>query len=357
MLFRDNQLSFFCACRSAQKCNRGGKLEGQHRVGALVELPQVLRDLGHDAGEVIANGGVEPGLLRNPENAISFIALGRLLQTCIDATGCSHVGLLVGQRAATPALGVVGRLMRNAPTLGEAMLDLCKNQLRYIQGAVAYLMVRDETAYWGYTAYIPGIQAVEQINDGALAVGVNMMRELAGVSPDAVLMSRPAPADVGAYRRCFGVTPQFHAEQHAMTFPASLLKLPVRGADAKLRQILEKSVADYWAVLRPSIADQVVRILRARMFSVDLTLESVASDLLMEPRTLNRRLQAEGLSFRDLRNRARFDAARTILAGTGMGVTDLALALGYADTSAFTTAFRRWAGTAPSQWRKQLEAA
>lgn len=330
------------------------RLQGQHRVGALVEIPQVLRDLGQDPGRVIASAGIEPGVLRNPENSLSFIELGNLLRACVDATGCPHFGLLVGQRSATSCLGLVGRLMRNAPTLGEAILDVCRNQIRYIRGAVSYLMVRDEIAYWGYAAYIPGIQALEHIADGAMAIGFNMMRELAGVPPDDVLLARPDPRDAGVYRRCFGITPQFHAEQNALVFPARLLTRAVRGADPELRRILEKSVAEYWAVRKPSVSEQVVRILRARVIFADATLEIVAKDLHMQPRTLNRRLQVEGTSFRDLLNRARFDIARTLLAGTGMPVTDLALALGYADTSAFTHAFRRWAGAAPSEWRAQI---
>lgn len=332
-------------------------MEGQHRVGALTELPQVLRDLGRDAGDVIASAGIDASVLRNPENTISFAELGRLLQTSVDRTGCSHFGLLVGQRSATSSLGLIGRLMRSAPTLGDAILDLCRNQVRYIRGSVTYLMVRDETAYWGYTAYVPGIQAVEQINDGALAIGVNIMRELAGVAPDDVLMSRATPRDVGAYRECLGVTPQFNAEQYALVFPVSLLTHAVRGADPGLRSILERSVAEYWAVRRPSVAERVVRVLRARVVFGETTLERVAEELRTHPRTLNRRLQAEGTSFRELRNRARFDVARTLLAGTRMAVIDLALALGYADTSAFTHAFYRWAGKAPSEWRQQLEAA
>lgn len=306
---------------------------------------------------MIASAGIDANVLRNPENTITFAELGRLLRTCVDATGCSHFGLLVGQRSATSCLGLVGRLMRSAPTLGDAILDLCRNQLRYIRGSVTYLMVREETAYWGYTAYIPGVQAVEQINDGAMAIGVNMMRELAGVAPDDVLMSHAIPRDVGAYRRCFGITPRFHAEQYALVFPAGLLTHRVRGADPGLRSILEKSVAEYWAVRKPSVGERVVRALRARVVFGDATLERVAEDLLTQPRTLNRRLQAEGTSFRELRNRARFDVARTLLAGTRMAVTDLALALGYADTSAFTHAFCRWADKAPSEWREQLEAA
>ena len=357
MLFCDSELEIFFGGGSGRQKGEKCKLQSQHRVGALVELPQVLRDLGQDAIRVISSAGIDPGVLRNPENTLSFIELGKLVQICVDATGCSHFGLLVGQRAATSSLGLVGRLMRTAPTLGEAILDLCTNQVRYIRGAVTYLTVRDGTAYWGYATYIPGMQAVEQIADGAIAIGTNMMRELADVSPDDVLMSRPTPQDVGAYHRCFGVTPRFLAEQHAMLFPARLLTQPVRSADPVLRRILQESVAGYWAVQTPSAADQVVRILRARAVFADATLDSVANDLLMQPRTLNRRLQAEGTSFRDLLNRARFDVACTLLAGTGMAVTDVALTLGYADTSAFTHAFRRWTGMAPSQWREELEAA
>jgi AraC-like DNA-binding protein len=74
----------------------------------------------------------------------------------------------------------------------------------------------------------------------------------------------------------------------------------------------------------------------------------------MHPRMLNRRLEAEGTTFRQLLNQARFEVARQLLAGTKVQVTDLALALGYADTSSFSRAFQRWSGVAPSDWRARL---
>lgn len=79
----------------------------------------------------------------------------------------------------------------------------------------------------------------------------------------------------------------------------------------------------------------------------------MASELSMHPRTLNRRLQAEGNSFRDLMNEARFEVARQLLAGTRMDITEIAFSLGYADPSSFTHAFQRWSGAAPSEWRNQ----
>ena len=66
---------------------------------------------------IIARAGLDPDILRDPENSISFIEFGRLIETCVAETGCEHIGLLVGQRSALTNLGLVGRLMQNAPTL------------------------------------------------------------------------------------------------------------------------------------------------------------------------------------------------------------------------------------------------
>ena len=91
------------------------------------------------------------------------------------------------------------------------------------------------------------------------------------------------------------------------------------------------------------------------MLFSDFGLESVARRLSMHPRTLNRRLQAEGTTFRRLLNEARFEVARQLLAGTRIAVTEIGAALGYTDTSAFSHAFRRMAGTSPNEWRGGIE--
>ena len=69
-------------------------------------------------------------------------------------------------------------------------------------------------------------------------------------------------------------------------------------------------------------------------------LEDVAQRLAVYARTLNRRLQAEGSSFRRLLNGARSDVARQLFKGTRMDVATIAHVLGYADSSSFSHAFR-----------------
>lgn len=330
--------------------------ESRHRVGVAAELPALLRRLGLEPASVVAQAGLKLNLLEDPENQISFHALGQLLDLCASATGRPDFGLLLGAQGGTKSLGVIGQLMRNAPTLGQAIFDICANQQRYISGAVTYLVVREETAFWGYGVHIPETPAVGQICDAALGIGAKILGELIGRAPEFVLISRPAPHDGALYREVFGSAAQFDAEQHAVAFPAGWLSQPVRGADPALRREAKLLVEAYWARICPGFVERVIRTLRSRVVCGNASLEDVAESLLLTPRTLNRRLSAEGRTFRQLLNEARCLVAQQLLAGTQMPVTSIALAVGYEEASAFTRGFKRSAGLAPSEWRARLRA-
>ena len=65
------------------------------------------------------------------------------------------------------------------------------------------------------------------------------------------------------------------------------------------------------------------------------------------------RLRAHGVSFEQQLDRLRFDLAQQLLQHSAVSMTDIAVALNYANTSAFTRAFHRWSGSTPSTWRRQ----
>ncbi|MBS0562347.1 MAG: AraC family transcriptional regulator, partial [Proteobacteria bacterium] len=331
-------------------------MEGQHRVGILTGVPGLLRELGVAPDPVIAGARIDPALLADTESSVSFVRAGALLNACAEATGRPEFGLLLGQRSGLAHFGLVGRLMRSAPSMREALLDFTTNQHRYTRGAAVFLSVHDGTAFYGYAMHVPGVEGLEVINDAAISVGFNMVRELGGFAPEGVHLSRRKPADPAPYRRFYGFLPRFDAEQNAVTFPAARLATPVRTADAAARAELLRTVADYWTVAQPSLADRVVRTLRGRAAFPGVSLEDVAERLAMHPRTLNRRLRADGTNFRELLNTARLELAQQWLQATQMSITDIALALGYSDLSSFSRAFQRATGTPPSAWRQQTDA-
>jgi AraC-like DNA-binding protein len=70
-------------------------------------------------------------------------------------------------------------------------------------------------------------------------------------------------------------------------------------------------------------------------------------------RTLQRRLQAEGCSYRELRDGVLSRIAQERLADPGLPITALAEQLGFASASAFGKAFRRWTGSSARAYRQR----
>ena len=85
-----------------------------------------------------------------------------------------------------------------------------------------------------------------------------------------------------------------------------------------------------------------------------LTQDEAADRLHMSPRTLHRRLEEEGSSFRGIKEALRRDIALARLTKTRQPIAQVAADLGYADTSAFYRAFTGWTGLSPERYRKQL---
>jgi AraC-like DNA-binding protein len=84
-------------------------------------------------------------------------------------------------------------------------------------------------------------------------------------------------------------------------------------------------------------------------------MQAVADELNLDPRTLRRRLDSEGTSFRGLVAEVRETLAIELLSNTGLTVEEVAVRLGYADTASFTHAFIRWRGKPPSHFRRKSE--
>ena len=344
--------------RTYETCGREGRAtvdseQTVQRIGAVAEVPAVLRAFGHDPGAVLRErAGFDAARLRDPEGQMTMAEVLRVLAAGVAATGCGHFGLLVGLRSGTAHLGPTGRLMRNAPTLGEALLDICQHQRRYIRGAVTYLIVQEGMAHWGYGIHHPGLPDTSQGCEVAVGISLGILRELVGAAPTMYQMARRTPPDGAAFRKALGTTVEFDATQYAAVFPAGWLDRPVPGADKVLRGILLRQIANYRPAGTAGVAEQVTRILHARATLGETRLEEVAETLDLHPRALNRRLNAEGTNFRALREKARHLVASQLLLSTRLPVTEIALALGYSELSSFTHAFQRWAGVAPVRWRE-----
>jgi AraC-like DNA-binding protein len=326
-------------------------------VSILTHLPGLLRELGCDPVGVIAEAGIDPSLLADPENTVDFRAAGRLLEDCVAHTGCSHLGLLLGQRSEAADLGVVGLLVLNSPDVGTALKKLIAHLHLHDRGGVATLEFAGGVAMLGYAVYEPATPAADQICVASIAVANNIMRELCGQGwrADAVLLSIRRPADLELFKRAFGAPLTFDAERCALAFPATLLRAPVKTADAAARTSLEILVETLHGRSHVGIVAATRRALCALLVAGHASEEAVAQAFAVHRRTLNRQLRRQGSSFRQLLGEVRLEVARQMLRDSDAPVERIAGSLGYSGASAFGRAFRRWTGLSPLAWRAAAE--
>jgi len=325
------------------------------RVGALSNVPALIRRLGADPAAVLAEAGLRADALADPSHRIPFSAAARLLGDAAARTGCPHFGLLVGRSAHLSEHGLLGQVMRHAPTLGLALQELVLFQHANSEGAIIYLLPYRRIVDLGYAIYHPGIHESFQTYDTAAAVMMNAIRELCGddVSPSEVLLPHGMPPDVEPYRRHFRAPLRFNAEYCALRFPDSLMTRRIEGADpVRLRE----SRVEAQRSGDVDIVQAVFRTLRTAMIVGKTSGGDVAGALAMHRRTLNRRLRAAGTTFQQVLDEVRYGVARELLEQSSISMHDVAAALGYASLAPFMRAFRRWSGASPGDWRKAARA-
>jgi AraC-like DNA-binding protein len=153
-----------------------------------------------------------------------------------------------------------------------------------------------------------------------------------------------APADVRA-----------NQPQNRLVGPLSMLEQPLAQADPNTARVFERQCRDLLQrrLARVGVTGQV----RSRLLHIQgelPTMQTIAAELHIDPRTLRRRLADEGTSFRALCENVRHGLARKLLA-EGLSIEAIAQRLGYAETASFTHAFTRWEGVAPRYFRQRTD--
>ncbi|MBP1179270.1 AraC family transcriptional regulator [Methylobacterium sp. PvR107] len=313
----------------------------------------VLVELGANADALVAEVGLDPDYLDGGNTLVSYAVFGRLIALGAERTGCRHLSLLIGQQTTLASLGPMGLLMRNSDTVGDALRALEEHVGRRNWGAVIGLCTCGGVAVLSHSPYRPGAEGAAHNSERALATMTNLLRELCGpgLAPLEVLLPRSAPRDTRPYSAFFRAPLRFNEEVATLVFPTELLEQPIAGADPVARRALKRQIRQIGADQPYTLTDELRRYLQTSVTQLRCTADRVAHRQMTNRRTMARRLRAEGTSFKQLTSETQFQVAQRLLVDTGLSVTQVSEALHFSEPAAFTHAFRRWSGKAPSVWR------
>jgi len=195
------------------------------------------------------------------------------------------------------------------------------------------------------------LQVARETGAGAIHPGYGFLSENPGFAQaceDAgIAFIGPTPEQM----RAFGLkhTARALAEAHGVPLlPGSGLLGDVAEALREAEQLCQQELAKL--TRQQTLSARVRRLMLEKQGGFP-TLQVSARLLNMTPRTLHRRLQDEGTSYRDILEDIRHHLAVEHIKAGKLTLQEVAYMLGYDDLSNFRRAFKRWEGVAPSAFR------
>lgn len=310
---------------------------------------------GFETADLLARFGVPPELLRDPDARLPAATVLALWEALVERTGDPALQLVAPLSLPFGAYRVIDYLVVESATVGQGVRRFA-SFFRLIAEGVALEVTEDGDGNGLVLGRSDGGAVPPIYVDYVFAALVTRVRVRSpGLRVLRVELRRPEPADPGPYHEVFRAPVLFAARADRLLFSREEWDSPLGGGDEALAEVLEEH-AKILAQRMPE-ADAGFRVEVERAVAATVpggpSVEAVARALHVSVRTLQRKLVAEGTSFREVAEAVLGRLALDYLADRQVSVAEVAFLLGFSDPSSFNRAFRRWTGDTPGRWRRR----
>ncbi|WOD11881.1 AraC family transcriptional regulator ligand-binding domain-containing protein [Pseudomonas sp. NyZ704] len=314
-----------------------------------------LRRRGFTTEQIIADTRLSWDTLHHNNRFLSFDQMHRLALHALELSQCPWLGIEVGQHTDVSAHGTAGYASIAAPNVGLAIATLHRySSLRQniavfeIESGTTSALVLDEKLI---------LPALREYLLGHFTTAMLRLLETATGLPlyDQITLHWPMPETPWseAYTH-IAARVVFNSQQLRIELPDDYFQTPCLAADPDAERLaLRDCENQLQRLLRGgSLSERIKQRLLACQEGYP-TLEQMAREEHMAPRTLIRHLNDEGVRYQTLLDDVRCDLACWLLAQTEMSIEAVAERLGYLDPTNFSRTFRRWLGVTPRGFRQQ----
>ena len=320
-----------------------------------------LRDhYGIDPTPIYAQAGIQMDRAVDSRGRIPLSDIRTLWDLGREATGDPAIGLVTGSYAKPTHFYAFGYSWLASNTLLDGMKRLCRyyQLLSTASVEISLKVVGDEyalSAGFPDESLAPPKEGIDAGMTALLALcDAVAERE---VRPTRVELICPPDVHPDAYREALRAPITFNASLGTFFFDKETLETRLPGASPDIAKATDKIAEQYIETLDPhKVASQVRRLLIDMLPSGEADQERVASRLNRSASTLQRQLQSEGLSYRNVLESTRRSLAEEYLTDNKHSHAQIAYLLGFSDQSNFSRAFKRWTSKSPRAYQDSLKA-
>lgn len=322
-------------------------------------LREVLQKSGVSIAQVVQSAGIDEAVFRSRDGYLAGSDLDSFIATASKLTGKNDLAFELGRRIK----------MNSHDVLGYGLLS-CASVHEFLSMASRHFHLIDETWTMSYRRYNTGAECVYTpcvpIGRGALHFTMELLAVahqnhlhllLGGTEPAYdIHLTMPAPAHVARYAELMPARFHFHGSTKPairVVMGTALLDRPLPWANPDVVREVEERCSTFGKANQPADINWVELItLALREAQGEYpTLKTIALRFNVSARTIDRQLKKEGLGYRELVDKVRFERACEMLGADKSSIVDIALSLGFSDAANFSRAFKRVIGIYPSEYQ------
>ena len=307
--------------------------------------------LGVDWRRAFEAADIEPAAVEDPEATISETSILRLFERLPGLTDDPGIGLHIADHVEPRASDIVDYLLLSSPTVRQGLERVVRfqrlawfSEWLWLEEGSDHVLLRigeepPNPAFDDYSALV-SLRYLDWITE-------------VHFRPSEVRFRHPPAVEPAEYEALFHCPASFRTSATGLILPQALLDQPSMHASEEIARIHEEYAERLLEGLDDdSVTRQVKLALEAQLESGPTDLASISRTLHMSSRSLQRRLELEGTSYREVLSSLRRELALYWL-GQGRAIQEVCYLTGFSEVSAFTRAVRRWTGETPGAYRRR----
>jgi AraC-like DNA-binding protein len=310
--------------------------------------------------ELVAELGGDPARLELGDGQPTYRQIIAAIEQAARMLDCPDFGMRLAVRQGGAMFGPLGLVMKNSRTFGEALHYVTAHAFAHSPAARIWQkrLPGEGGLFSGHDILIDGApersQAIEQI----ILVGHLFAMEITGGQARVrrVHFRHHPLSPPATYRRHFGCEVRFGQNEDGVFYADHDLACPIAAPDPAAYQTAIAHIDAEFAQVRPPTHALVRGAVMQLLAGGECSNARVAAELGLHPRTLHRRLEAEGTAFQQIKDEVRRDLLLYYLRQTELDFSGISEKLGFAEQSVLTRRCHRWFAAAPTQVRQRYRA-
>jgi AraC-like DNA-binding protein len=325
-------------------------------VNLLSQMFLYLDSLKVDINAFLRSIDVNPGAVKSPDARIPIEIYLRIQDEAAEYVNDPYFGLHMGEFAEAGSWSILGYMLMNCKNLGEAF-EKSERYSRIIGNLIeARTELRPNTVKVNFQTAPHAPKMSRHCFDASFSSSIRMIRSLTGVElhPLEVSFIYPEPDSKSEYERIFKCPVVFGQRDNSYTMDMNVVNTPIPMANPALLEYFEQYAQDFLTEMdrNDEHTRAVTKIILSKLDDEALSINQVAQEMAVSVRTLQKRLEEEGVVFSDLYKGIRHQLAQKYLR-ENYTVEQITYLLGFSEPSVFRKAFKKWSGITPGEFRER----